>query len=269
MLVPRLILGAAAYLSLAAASLHSPPSGNCSRHDLSVLSCSPESLTTDACCVESPGGLLLLTQLYSKTAGGPENTWTMHGLWNDYCNGSYPSACDASRNYVDIASTLEEYHQDGLLDYMKEHWRNDPVITTANGTDEELWEHEWSKHGTCMTTLRPSCYTHYTPELELVQFLHEVVYLHKQLPTQDYLASCGIVPTSNSTYVLADIEACFIEATGGYLPHIGCTNGSLSEVWYYHHLAGRVNGGSYVPTNTTYGSNCPKTGIVYLPKPAS
>lgn len=120
-----------------------------------------------------------------------------------------------------------------------------------------------------MTTLRPSCYSHYTPQLELIEFLHEVVYLHKQLPTQDYLASCGIVPTGNTTYALADVEACFTMATGGYLPHIGCTSGSLSEVWYYYHLAGRVKGGSYVPTNTTYGSNCPKTGIVYPPKPAS
>ncbi|EOD50172.1 putative ribonuclease t2 protein [Neofusicoccum parvum UCRNP2] len=204
MVVSRLILGAAAYLSLAAASLHSPLSatGNCSRHDLDVLSCTPESLTTDACCVESPGGLLLLTQLYSKTAGGPADTWTMHGLWNDFCNGSYPSSCDDTRNYKDIASTLEEHRQYSLLDYMKENWRNDPVITTANGTDEELWEHEWSKHGTCMTTLRPSCYSHYSPQLELIQFLQEVVHLHKQLPTEDYLASCGIVPASNTTYAL-------------------------------------------------------------------
>lgn len=123
MLVPRLILGAASLSLAAAASLHSPYNGNCSRHDLNVLSCSPESLTTDACCVESPGGLLLLTQLYSSTAGGPENTWTIHGLWNDFCNGSYPSSCDNTRNYVDIASTLEEYRQNSLLDYMKENWR--------------------------------------------------------------------------------------------------------------------------------------------------
>lgn len=124
MLVSRLILGPAAYLSLAAASLHSPFSAaNCSRHDLDVLSCSPESLTTDACCVESPGGLLLLTQLYSNIAGGPENTWTIHGLWNDFCNGSYPSSCDDTRNYKGIASTLEDYRQTSLLDYMREHWR--------------------------------------------------------------------------------------------------------------------------------------------------
>lgn len=134
MVVSRLILGAAAYLSLAAASLHSPLSaaGNCSRHDLDVLSCTPESLTTDACCVESPGGLLLLTQLYSKTAGGPADTWTMHGLWNDFCNGSYPSSCDDTRNYKDIASTLEEHRQYSLLDYMKENWRVSPISVAQN-----------------------------------------------------------------------------------------------------------------------------------------
>ncbi|KAK8195181.1 putative ribonuclease T2 [Phyllosticta capitalensis] len=273
-MVLRLILAVAAYLSLSAATLHAPrTSSTCSKHDLSVLSCSAESLTTDTCCVESPGGLLLLTQLYSATAGGPEDTWTLHGMWNDYCNGSYPASCDNSRNYTGFAEILEDYDQLSLLDYMRVYWRlcfqNDPVITTTNGTDEQLWEHEWAKHGTCMTTIRPSCYANYTQYLELVQFLNEAVHLYKQLPSQDYLGACGIVPSNSTTYALADIETCFVQATGGYLPHIGCNGDTLNELWYYYYLAGRVPHGNYVPTNTTYSSTCPETGIVYAPKPAS
>ncbi|KAK7519018.1 ribonuclease T2 [Phyllosticta citriasiana] len=266
----RLILGVAAYLSLSAASLHAPhTSSTCSKEDLGVLSCSAESLTTDTCCVESPGGLLLLTQLYSATAGGPENTWTLHGLWNDYCNGSYPASCDNSRNYKDVAEILEEYDQRSLLDYMRIYWRNDPVITTTNGTDEQLWEHEWAKHGTCMSTIKPSCYSDYTKHLELVQFLNEAVYLFKRLPSEEYLGACGIFPSNSTTYALADIEACFVQATGGYLPHIGCTGNMLNELWFYYYLAGRVPHGTYVPTNTTYASTCPLEGIVYSPKAAS
>lgn len=49
----------------------------------------------DSCCVETYGGLLLLTQ-YWRTYTGleeqgqllPDNTWTIHGLWPDFCNGS-------------------------------------------------------------------------------------------------------------------------------------------------------------------------------------
>jgi ribonuclease T2 len=45
-----------------------------------VLSCSPESLTTDSCCVESPGGLLIVAQLYNFNPGlGPGDSWTLHG----------------------------------------------------------------------------------------------------------------------------------------------------------------------------------------------
>jgi hypothetical protein len=67
-----------------------PANGSvCDTKDLNVLSCSPESLHTDACCVESPGGLLSLTQLYNWNPGlGPEDSWTIHGLWPDFCNGT-------------------------------------------------------------------------------------------------------------------------------------------------------------------------------------
>jgi len=60
----------------------------CSTSDLNVLSCSPESLTTNSCCVESPGGLLIQAQLYNWNPGlGPADSWTIHGLWPDFCNG--------------------------------------------------------------------------------------------------------------------------------------------------------------------------------------
>lgn len=33
------------------------------------------------------------------------------------------------------------------LTYMQSYWQN------VGGTDEELWEHEWAKHGTCMRSV--------------------------------------------------------------------------------------------------------------------
>lgn len=100
------------------------PKNTCSTHDLSILSCSAESQSADTCCTESPGGLLLLTQLYNWNPGkGPKDSWTVHGLWPDFCNGSYPASCDNTRNYTDIKGTLKKYRKFSLLKYMEEFWR--------------------------------------------------------------------------------------------------------------------------------------------------
>lgn len=68
------------------APIHSPQAPICSSKDLQVLSCSMLSNSTNSCCVENPGGLLLQTQLYNPRLA-PADTWTIHGLWGDYCDG--------------------------------------------------------------------------------------------------------------------------------------------------------------------------------------
>ena len=114
----------------------------CTPKELQTLSCSPESLTTNACCVESPGGLLLHTQLYNWNPGlGPKDSWTIHGLWSDYCNGmttslkekakqliscgsgSYPSSCDPSRAYTNLPEIFEDYDLEWLLAYFNQFWK--------------------------------------------------------------------------------------------------------------------------------------------------
>lgn len=111
-------------LFLLAASTHvstTTRSKTCS-HSKTILSCSPESLNADPCCTES-AGLLLLTQLYNWNPGlGPSDSWTLHGLWPNFCNGSYPASCDTSREYTGIADTLKQKDQ-ALLQYMQEFWR--------------------------------------------------------------------------------------------------------------------------------------------------
>ena len=60
-----------------------------------LLSCpSQNPLDVDTCCTETFGGLVLQTQFWSTYTGLesqgqllPPNTWTLHGLWPDYCNG--------------------------------------------------------------------------------------------------------------------------------------------------------------------------------------
>jgi ribonuclease T2 len=67
------------------------------------LSCSANAQPniTDPCCVETYGGLVLSTQYWDTYTGlesqgqlMPRNTWTLHGQWPDFCNGSFTQYCD-------------------------------------------------------------------------------------------------------------------------------------------------------------------------------
>lgn len=60
---------------------------------------------------------------------------------------------------------------------MQTYWKDD------EGDDEGFWEHEWNKHGTCINTIEPSCYTDYYPQEEVGDFFQKVVDLFQGLDT--------------------------------------------------------------------------------------
>jgi hypothetical protein len=46
------------------------------------LSCQNTTAVEDLCCFNSPGGQLLQTQFWdTDPVTGPEDSWTIHGLW--------------------------------------------------------------------------------------------------------------------------------------------------------------------------------------------
>jgi len=78
-----------------------------------------------------------------------------------------------------------------------------------------VFQHEWSGHGTCYNTLRPSCLPPGSPQgAEAVAYFERVVELFKQLPTYQWLASAGITPDSHRQYNFDDIISALTEASG-------------------------------------------------------
>ncbi|KAK6020694.1 hypothetical protein OSTOST_13649, partial [Ostertagia ostertagi] len=65
--------------------------------------------------------------------------WSIHGLWPNFRNGSYPQFCDGSPRKFD--SKLIESIEQTLL----KMWPNLYPAKTAHS----FWKHEWEKHGTC------------------------------------------------------------------------------------------------------------------------
>ena len=169
----------------------------------------------------------------------------------DHCDGTYDSNCDPARAYTNISAILTAAGQTATLNYMNTYWKNDP----NDGSDESLWEHEWEKHGTCISTLKTSCYTNYTPQQEVVDFFNKVVALFKTLPTYTWLSNAGIVPSATATYTSAAILAA-LKAPRGVTAVISCANtNQLDQVFYFYDVTGSVQSGTFVPTNPGKSSN--------------
>ena len=111
----------------------------------------------------------------------------------DNCDGTYQSNCDSSRTYTNITEILEAQDRTGLLSYMDEYW------VDIDGDNESFWEHEWGKHGTCINTIRPSCYSDYTPQEEVGDFFQKVVDLFKTVDTYKVLLFFFPLPCFSST----------------------------------------------------------------------
>ncbi|KIV99991.1 hypothetical protein, variant [Verruconis gallopava] len=228
------------------------------------LSCQNTTAIQDLCCFNSPGGQLLQTQFWdTDPATGPDDSWTIHGLWPDHCDGTFDATCDPARAYTNISDILTAGGASDTLSYMQQYWKD------YQGNDEQFWEHEWGKHGTCINTLDPSCYIDYKATEEVVDFFTTTVQLFKTLPSYEWLSAAGITPSTTTTYTSNDIQNA-LKARHGKEVTIGCKNGAFNEIWYHFNVQGSVIGGQFIaadPDGTK--STCPDSGIQYLPKSGS
>lgn len=165
----------------------STPSANQSETCTSPqLSCNASPIPANTCCYESPGGLLQQVQFWdTDPVTGPTDSWTIHGLWPNNCDGTYSENCDSSRAYTNITQILKAAGATATLDYMQTYWLSD------DESDEAFWDHEWETHGTCMSTLATDCYPNYQVGDEVVDFFDRTVALFQTLDTYTVSLSCG------------------------------------------------------------------------------
>nr|BAC00516.1 ribonuclease T2 [Irpex lacteus] len=216
------------------------------------------------CCFEAPGGLLLQTQFWdTDPSTGPSDSWTIHGLWPDNCDGTFESSCDSSRAYTGIGDLLTAQGASDTLDFMNQYW------VDINGQNEQFWEHEWSKHGTCYSTLETSCLPSGSPKgAEAVAFFQQVVTLFKTLPTYQWLAKAGITPDSSKTFTLSEITSA-LKSAAGVTPALDCDGKNLNQISWYFHLKGSLLDGKFVPIDAPKAGSCASSGLKYPPKSGS
>lgn len=143
----------------------------------------------------------------------------------DNCDGTYEQYCDKTREYSNIREILTSKGETKMVEYFDTHWKSN------TDDDESLWSHEWDKHGafspltgldvvvsqadkflgtagTCMSTLETQCYgRRYQQYDEVVDYFERTYDQYRKLPTYDWLAAEGIVPSLAETYTLAQLQA--------------------------------------------------------------
>jgi ribonuclease T2 len=142
---------------------------------------------------------------------------------------------------------------------METYWKD------YQGDDESFWEHEWGKHGTCVSTLEPDCYTDYQPTEEAAVYFQKVVEVFKGLPTYKWLADAGITPSESEEYALSDVQAALEKGHGGGVT-INCQSGSINEVWYHYNVQGSLQSGEFVPADVVGSSGDCSSQVGYTPK---
>ncbi|KAI8930602.1 hypothetical protein NX059_012212 [Plenodomus lindquistii] len=100
------------------------------------LSCHNTTVVENLCCFNAPGGQLLQTQFWNTApATGPDDSWTLHGLWPDRCDGTHDAKCDPTRAYTNITFIISA-SSPSLLTYMSIYWKD------YQGNDNTFRSHE-------------------------------------------------------------------------------------------------------------------------------
>ncbi|OLY82654.1 Ribonuclease Rh [Smittium mucronatum] len=208
--------------------------------------------SANTCCVAKDGWIVYAeTWVPSVT---PSNKFTIHGLWPDRCNGTWSdSGCDASRNYTSTGDIVKARNPD-LFNLMNKIWQS------SSGPNSDFWDHEWNKHGTCLTTIDPQCFVNYQKYDELIKYFEIVTAQHAKYDFYKALADEGIVPGAN--YTRSSMEAA-LNKNAGIRSLVRCDKtGTFTEVWAYFDILGQD---TFLPRVPDYNPNdC--QNLYYPPK---
>ncbi|KAI3760312.1 hypothetical protein L1987_50706 [Smallanthus sonchifolius] len=147
--------------------------------------------------------------------------FTIHGLWPDYNDGSWPSCCSGP--------AFDETEISSLLSALDKYW---PTLScskssTCHNKKGLFWAHEWGKrlpssckkHGTCSSSVTGDEYNYFITTLNLY-FKYNVT---------EVLFEAGYVPSNSEKYPSAGIISA-IENAFHTNPQLVCLNGALEEV---------------------------------------
>ncbi|KAI3461777.1 hypothetical protein Pfo_018440 [Paulownia fortunei] len=139
--------------------------------------------------------------------------FTIHGLWPDYNDGTWPACCTGKRFDVKELSTL--------LGALNKYWPSLSCGSSSNchGGKGLFWEHEWEKHGTCSSSAVGDEYNYFLTALN-VYFKYNIT---------EVLREAGYVASNSEKYPLGGIVSA-IQNVFHATPELECSGDALQEL---------------------------------------
>ncbi|KAJ4730322.1 Ribonuclease [Melia azedarach] len=139
--------------------------------------------------------------------------FTIHGLWPDYNDGTWPACCKQSN--------FDEKEISTLLDALEKYWPSYSCgsSSTCHGTKGSFWAHEVEKHGTCSLTVVRDEYSYFLTTLN-VYFKYNVTRV---------LNEAGYLPSNTEKYPLGGIVSAIQNAFHA-TPKLVCSKGAVKEL---------------------------------------
>ena len=139
--------------------------------------------------------------------------FTIHGLWPDRADGSWPQYCNDTARFSPAAVG-------GLRARLAAAW---PAF--GGGGDAAFWRHEWLRHGTCAAGGLAANETAY---------FEAALALHESIPLLPALAAAGIAPSDTVARPRSVLVAALAKGIGAR-PAVHCGGGrgadKVTEVW--------------------------------------
>ncbi|XP_057789620.1 ribonuclease 2-like [Salvia miltiorrhiza] len=139
--------------------------------------------------------------------------FTIHGLWPDYNDGTWPACCPGKRFDIKKISTL--------LSTMNKYWPSYSCESSSNchGGTGLFWEHEWEKHGPCSFPIIRDEYDYFMTVLNLY-FKYNVT---------EILGEAGYVASNSEKYPLGGMVSA-IENAFHATPALVCSGDAVEEL---------------------------------------
>ncbi|XP_019259560.1 PREDICTED: ribonuclease 2-like isoform X3 [Nicotiana attenuata] len=170
--------------------------------------------------------------------------FTIHGLWADYNDGTWPACCSGPQFDKKEISTL--------LKPLRKYWPSFSCEAVSNchhgkGT---FWAHEWEKHGTCSYPVVHDEYEYFLTTLN-VYFKYNVT---------GVLFEAGYVPSNSEKYPLGGIISAIQNAFHA-TPELICSGDDVEElrICFYKDFQPRdCASGSIIRSDRLSSGSCPQ-----------
>ncbi|KAG9138543.1 hypothetical protein Leryth_012894 [Lithospermum erythrorhizon] len=188
--------------------------------------------------------------------------FTIHGLWPDYNDGTWPACCSGPEFNVKEVSTL--------ADVLNKNWPSLSCskVSTCHRKKGLFWAHEWGNHRHLNRLFRIICHSfaekHGTCSSPVVRdeydYFIKTINLYFKYNVTEILTEAGYVASNSEKYPLGGIISAIQNAFHAN-PEIECKGGAVEELrlCFFKDFKPRdCNIGSNIQDAIASKSSCPK-----------